>query len=229
MKTIREPRAREQGKRAAAEAGFNLLEMMISMTVLGVIVGGAFGMLFRSQVTFELQQANADLRQQARVSLDVLTTELRLAGYEIDNLTEPVTRGGANVLQFVGDLDDGDAGTPCGAAFETATDGGAERVTYELATGRLLRTVECWDGSSWTPEYQDQAVAQNLLGDQSLFRFWDEDGAEIAPAGAELTASQRDEVRVVTIDMEMLDPTDYADGPSPAFELSARVRLPNVD
>lgn len=211
------------------ELGFNLLEMMISMTVLGVLIGGAFGVLFRSQVTFELQQANQDVRQQARVSMDILTTEVRLAGYDLGSAPEAISRAGSNILQFVGDIDDGDAGTPCGAGFETAVDGGAERITYEFSTGQLLRSVDCWDGAAWSVEYQDQVMAQNLVGGQALFRFFDEDGTEIVAAGTELTSAQRADVRVVTVDMSLLDATQLVDGNQAAFDISGRIRLPNVD
>lgn len=224
-----ESRFPDAGGRGHAEQGFNLIEMMISTAVLGVLVGGAFGLLFRSQVTFELQQADQDVRQQARVSLDILTIELRMAGYDIGNLPDAITQAGTNVLQFVGDIDDGSAGPPCGAGFETAVDGGAERITYELTAGRLQRSVECWDGAAWSVEYQDQVVAENLLGDQALFRFFDEDGIELVPAGAELSSAQRDEVRSVTIAMRLLDSRDLVDGQQAAFNISGRVGLPNAD
>lgn len=210
--------------------GFSLVEMTVSMAVLGLLMGGAFTMLFRSQVTFELQQSSIDLRQQARVGLDTLSTELRLAGYRIDNLPEPLTLAGVNILQFVGDIDGGDPGAPCGPAFEDAPNGGAERVTYQLQAGTLLRSVECWDGASWTPEYQDQAVARDLVGAQALFSFFDADDNAIVPgAGGELTAAQRAAVRLVTIAMSLREADDLADGPRPEFAISGRVSLPNVD
>jgi prepilin-type N-terminal cleavage/methylation domain-containing protein len=34
------------------DRGFGLLEMIIAMAVMGLLVGGAVSMLFRSQVTF---------------------------------------------------------------------------------------------------------------------------------------------------------------------------------
>lgn len=210
------------------ERGFGLLEMTIAAAVLGLMMAGAFTMLFRSQVTFELQLANMEIRQQARVALDRMSTELRLAGYRIDNLPDALTRGGANVIQFVGDIDDSDAGPPCGAAFETAANGGAERIQYQLQTGELLRTLDCWDGSAWSNEFSNQVVTDNLVGAQTIFRYFDEDGAELIPAGAELTAAQLADVRLVTIDLAMLDSENPVEGNNPEFDLGARVRLPNV-
>lgn len=211
--------------------GFGLLEMTIAMTVMGLLVGGAVSMLFRSQVTFELQQASADMRQQARVALDTITTELRLAGYRIDNVAEVIDLASVNAIRFAGDIDDGAPGLPCGAAFETAVDGGAERVTYELNGGQLLRTVECWDGSSWTTESNQQPMAANLVGPQALFRYFDGDGNELVPAGTALTAAQRDEVRLVALSLNLVDPNDPIEigAPSNDFTITGRVRLPNVN
>lgn len=211
------------------EQGFGLVEMTVASAVMGLLMAGVFTLIFRSQVTFELQIANMGIRQQARVSLDRLVTELRLAGYRIDNLDEPISRGGSNVLQLVGDIDDSDPGAPCGAAFEDAVDGGAERVTYEVSVGRLMRSVECWDGAAWTPELSNQVVAMHLVGAQSLFRYFDAAGNEIVPAGAELTLAQRAAIRLVTVNLELLDTAEMEDGEHPEFDLSARVRLPNVD
>ena len=213
------------------QQGFGLLEMTIAMTVMGLLVGGAVSMLFRSQVTFELQQASADMRQQARVALDTITTELRLAGYQIDNLTDVIDLASVNSIRFVGDIDDGAPGLPCGAAFENAADGGAERITYELQGGRLLRSIECWDGSAWTTESSQQPMAQNLVGPQALFSYFDGDGNELLPAGTDLTAAQRAEVRLVALSLNLVDPSDPIEvgAAQNHFEIAGRVRLPNVN
>lgn len=211
-----------------SERGFGLLEMVISTAVLGLLMAGAFTLLFRSQVTFELQLASADIRQQARVSIERVGTELRLAGYRIDNLPEPITRAGANVLQFVGDIDDSSAAAPCGAAFEDAADGGAERLTYEVSVGRLMRKVDCWDGASWTTELGNQVAASNLVGEQVVFRYFDGNGAELDPGAGELSAADRARIRLVTVEMRLMDPDDPIEGEHPEFDLSARVRLPNL-
>lgn len=212
------------------QRGFSLLEMTIAMALLGILMGGAMGMLFRTQVTYEIQQSEADIRQQARVALDLISTELRLAGYRIDNLTEVIDAAGDNRLRFVGDIDDSNAGPPCGAAYEDATDGGAERVTYELASGELRRSVECWDGSSWTAEIDAQLLADNLTGDQSLFTYFDENGSVIGGSG-ELTAAQRVAVRVVAVDLDLLDPEEPIEvgADHTSFRISGRIRLPNVN
>lgn len=213
------------------ERGVGLLEMTIAMALLGMLMGGALSMLFRTQVTYELQQVQANVRQQARIAFDTISTELRLAGYRIDNLTEALEDARPNRLQFVGDIDNSAAGPPCDAGFENAANGGAERVTYELTSGELRRSVECWNGSSWTAEVDAQVLADNLNGDQSLFSFFDASGNAIAVSGGALTAAQRATVRVVAMNFDLLDPDDPIEiGADHArFAITGRVLLPNVN
>lgn len=212
-------------------AGYSLIELLISMAILTVLLAGLYSVLFQSQATFEAQQDDVAIRQQARVGVDQLTNELRLAGYDMGNLNEAVAAGTTTSVTFVADIDDGSADPPCGAAFEDAADGGAERVAYRAVDGELLRTVDCWDGTSWTNEYTDQVVARNLLDDNSLFRYYDSNGDEIVPGGGGLTAAQRAAVRVVQIDLDLMDTgqIEVLGGEDhPAFRLGTRVKLRNV-
>jgi Tfp pilus assembly protein PilW len=171
------------------------------------------------------------MRQQARVALGLMTTELRLAGYRIDNIVEAIDLAETNSIRFVGDIDDGDIAVPCDATYENATDGGAERVTYELSSGQLLRTVQCWDGSSWTTEFNQQVVAENLAGAQALFTYFDEAGNQLVPAATALSAAQRAQVRLVALDLSLVDPDEPIETGSAhvRFDISGRVRLPNVN
>jgi len=214
------------------ERGFSLLEMTIAMAVMGVLMGGAMSLLFRTQVTFEVQQQQAGVRQQARMAFDLVGNELRLAGYQMGNLTEAITAASTNSISFVGDIDDGDAGVPCDASIENATDGGAERVTYQIVSGELLRSVDCWNGSVWSSEITDQVVATNLTGSQALFTYYDKNGNQIVPgSGTSLSSSERAEIRTLAIALNVLDPSEpiETNAEHASFEISGRVRLPNVD
>ncbi len=91
-----------------------------------------------------------------------------------------------------------------------------------------MRRIECWDGSAWTIEMDNQVAATNLVGEQVVFRFFDEDGAEIDPGAGELSAADRARIRLVMIEMRLMDPDDPVEGENPEFDLSARVRLPNL-
>lgn len=218
--------------RPSDDAGFSLIEILVAGALLTFIMGGLLTVFSSGQDSFEAQQAIMEMRQGGRVAMDQLVRETRLAGYGLENVPEALFVADVDTIQFAADVDDGDPAPPCGAAFETATDGGVERVTYELANGQLLRSVECWDGSSWTAEITDQLLAESLVDGQTLFRYFDGDGTELVPGAGGLSAAQRDEVRMVSLSVDMLDDTRTQRGvgdPHTNFQIDGRVELHNVD
>jgi len=147
----------------AGEAGYTLVEALVSVFLMTMILGGMYSMLFQSQATFDAQQDAMGLRQQARVAMDEMATQIRMAGASIDNLPSPLVLGAAETVIFVADIDAGSAAPPCGAATENALNGGAERITFRVVNGALLRSIDCWDGANWTAEYTDQVLARDLI------------------------------------------------------------------
>jgi len=212
------------------KSGFSLLEVLISMVVLLLMMGGMYTVLFQTQGTFEAQQAVADLRQQARVIVQQIATELRMTGYDLGSVPEALASASALAVTFVADIDDGSPSLPCGAGFEGAVDGGAERITYSLQGTDLVRSVDCWDGAAWTNEYTNQAIANNVLGAQPIFRYFDENGVELFPgAGGTLTAADRDEVRTIEIRLALLDPDQQVFGdPQANYQATTTIRLRNA-
>ena len=211
------------------EPGYSLIELLIAMTLMLLIIGGLYTVLFQTQGTFEAQQDVADLRQQARVAMSQLTTELRMTGFDIATVPQSLPSADAFDITFVADIDDGNALPPCGAGFETAVDGGAERVRYRVNGVNLLRTVDCWDGAGWNNDSTDQIVASDVLTAQPLFRYFDEAGAELVPGAGGLSPAERDDVRTVVITLNLQDPDLQVVGtPQVSFQLSKRVRLRNA-
>ena len=184
--------------------GFSFLEAMISTTMLVVLMGSLFTVFNQSQVTFEAQEDAIEMRQRGRVAVDLLSREARLAGYMIDNLPQAVTTASPTTLQFAADIDDGDAAFPCDAASENAVDGGAERITYNVNAGQLLRSVDCWNGTAWTNAITDAVMVEHLVANQVVFRYFDSVGNEIA-AGATLSSAQRDLIRSIHVSIDMED------------------------
>jgi hypothetical protein len=141
-----------------------------------------------------------------------LTIELRMAGYDLGNLTEPFVRADTERIVFVADIDAGSVEIPCGAAFENAVGGGAERIDYQVVAGWLVRTVDCWDGATWTNEYTNQRLASNVLIEEPLFRYLDGAGNELVVAPGGLTAAQRALVRSIVITLLLENPDSQALG-----------------
>ena len=210
--------------------GYSVIELLIATVVLALLLGGLYTVLFQSQAVFEAHQDSMALRQEARVAISQLATELRLAGYGLGNLPEAIPEASTSRLVFVADIDDGSPNAPCGAASETALNGGAERITHQLDANRnLLRTVDCWDGNAWTNEYTNQILAANVYDDEAVFRYLDATGTELVPGGGGLTAAQRAQVRSIVITLLLKDPDTQAVGPSQVqYRISTRLAIRNL-
>ena len=125
------------------------------------------------------------------------------------------------------------SGGPCGSAFEDATDGGAERVTYALVaeTATVLRTVDCYDGSGWTTDVESSTIAQTLDTNSPVFRFYDADGNQLpSSSGGTLSESDRASVASVEIVFDLVDTSEeqMVGETNTNLFLSTRVRLHNV-
>jgi prepilin-type N-terminal cleavage/methylation domain-containing protein len=214
----------------SSEGGFSLVELIVAMAVSLMLIGGLYQALFQSQAAFKSVMDQTALRQQARVAINQLADELRMAGFDLGTAPERLTFADANRITFVADIDDGAATAPCAIGDENAAGGGAERIDYEVVGTELLRTVDCWDGGAWGNEYTDQVVATDVQNARALFRYFDEDGVELLPAGATLSAANRDLVRVVVIQLDLTDADVQVLGdPNVDFELRTSARLRNAD
>jgi hypothetical protein len=207
-----------------------MLELMISTTLVTIALGATYTMLTLTQETVDAAATAARQRQSLRTALDFVADDLHGAGYDLGTVPEAVILAESDRLIFAGDIDDASTAPPCGTAFEAALDGGAERITYRLDQGVLLRSVDCWDGASWSAEFVDQPVARNLVGAEPIFRYYDASGAELPAAGG-LTAAQRDAVRAVGISLGAQEPGRvFSSGDEHvAARLETRIKLRNRD
>ncbi|HEX9699773.1 MAG TPA: prepilin-type N-terminal cleavage/methylation domain-containing protein [Acidobacteriota bacterium] len=222
-------RLRRMAGAGSAAAGYTLLELLVSLLIVSFLLGGLYTVVFQTQTSFEAQQMAMTLRQEARIVLNSMTVELRMAGFDIGNLTEIISDADVDRLAFVTDIDGGSPEPPCDAVIEAAANGGAERITYALLNGELLRSVDCWNGAAWSPDSNDLPLARNVLSAAALFRYFDENDAELFPGAGGLTAAQRAAVRSIGIDLELEDPTILPGKPQASFAVRTRVTLRNLD
>ncbi len=210
-------------------AGYTLLELLVSLLIVSLLLGGLYTVLFSTQTSFEAQQAAMGLRQEARIVLSQMAIELRMVGFDIGNLTELITDADTDRLAFVSDIDGGSPDPPCNAALEATPNGGAERITYRVVGGDLLRSVDCWNGVAWSADSIDLPMASNLLSVKPLFRYFDADDVEIVPGGGGLTAAGRSQVRSIGIEIELEDPTVIPGKPNASFSVRTRATLRNIE
>ena len=214
----------------ADDSGTGLLELLIAATVLTLVVGGVLSMLTSGQNVFESQQADMGMRQEARVALDKMVRETRVAGYDIGTVTEIFSLANTSALQFAADVDDGDVDPPCAAAFENALNEGAERLGYSVVGTQILRSVDCWDGSSWTVEITSQVLVDSVTSGETIFRYFDETGAELIPGVGGLLATDRDRIRSISIQLDLIDDavTQLVGDSHTNYELTAQVKVHNA-
>ena len=210
-------------------AGYTLLELLVSLLIVTMLLGGLYTVIFQTQTSFEAQQIAMTLRQEARIVMNELTIELRMVGFDIGNLTELITDADTDRLAFVSDIDGGSAAPPCDAAIEGAPDGGAERITYRVFGGELLRSVDCWNGAAWSADSTDLPIARNVLSVRPLFRYFDTDDVEIIPGAGGLTTVERSRVRSIGIEIELEDPTVVPGKPNASFLVRTRATLRNIE
>ena len=67
-----------------AKRGFTLIEMLVVLLIFSFIVGGILTVFINNQHTKQLAEAITEAQQSARLSSQILTTDLRNIGYKID-------------------------------------------------------------------------------------------------------------------------------------------------
>lgn len=226
--------ANAQRRGVVAAQGFTLLEVMISTLLTTILIGGLVTVLGGSQRAFEGVMDKTSMRQQARLTIGRMGSELRLAGFGIDNAGEALTIASASRIQFVADIDDGSALEPCDASFEDAVNGGAERVTYELRAGLMWRVIDCWGGLSWAIMAGGESMVGGEKTTGAAFRFFDAVGAELmVPAGGALSLAQRATVTAVEFSLDLPKTPNGEGMPDPsspdagANQVNGVVRLRN--
>jgi len=123
------------GRRSAA--GFSLVELMIALSVMGLVAAAVFSTFFRSQKVGQTMATTVNLRQGARGACQLLERELRMAGSGWRRLA---------VYRYDGGVQDSVFGVNFGCGEPAACDsinliGGWTAVTtLRTATGASLGT-----------------------------------------------------------------------------------------
>ena len=67
--------------RGRGEGGFTLMELMISVAILGLVMAGLLGLLTASRNAYSRGSSTVEAQQSARLALDRMGKEIREAGY----------------------------------------------------------------------------------------------------------------------------------------------------
>lgn len=84
------PTTGEEQMTAGNERGFTIVELLAAVVVTVVIVGAAMATLVSSNRTSHVNSQVADTQQNVRIAMDIITRDIRLAGFNY-NATDPAT------------------------------------------------------------------------------------------------------------------------------------------
>ncbi|MDA3833406.1 MAG: prepilin-type N-terminal cleavage/methylation domain-containing protein [Spirochaetales bacterium] len=113
------------------ESGFTLVELLIAMTI-GLIILTALSSTFLMQrKIYDVQEQIVEMVQTARAAMDMMTREIRMAGYDPTGLANAgIVSATSNSINFTLDItDDAGTGPPDGDTGDSN-----ENITYSLYT-----------------------------------------------------------------------------------------------
>jgi len=107
--------------------GFTLIELMAGILISAIILAGLYSVFFSQQKAFSAQEQVAEMNQNLRAALDLMTREIRLAGYKTwTSSFDGIATATSDSIRILADLNqDGD----------TADDN--EDVSYTYNAGAL--------------------------------------------------------------------------------------------
>ena len=110
------------------QRGFTLIELLIALAVGALLMGGIYGILAQQRNAYARHQQILEMRQNVRMGLDVMTNDIRMAGFDpTGNAGAGIVTAEADLMRFT--LDRNGSGTIGDAAFED--------VAYRARAGSL--------------------------------------------------------------------------------------------
>ncbi len=197
--------------------GASLLEALVVSAIFGIVLTAIYSTAVTSQTIAVRGHTKIDLQQNARVGMELLATELRMAGYDPSNAlptlatapqdctpTPPQGAGPfavqaacAHAISFIADV---------------TGDGTTEKVIYRQVGTQVLREISSWDGTAFPA-----AASSALVDSVTAFTFTYYDGSN--GVTADPASVRRITIRLTTQGM--------SGGVPVSFPLTLDVRLRN--
>ena len=196
------------------QTGFTILELMIASAILAFVLLGVCSLFVSNNTTYTLGQDKIEVQQNARVAMQTLARELRMAGYDppgdiaLQATPTAVQLATVDTVSFLADMDD---------------DGVLDQVTYRLQGTQVLREFSSWNGTIFP------AAVPSVLADgvsALTLTYFDDNTPTNNQIAAPVAAGNLPDIRRVTIDVLTTDTT--AAGTQQNFPLTADVQLRNL-
>lgn len=246
------------GRYSHGQSGFTVVEMMIALSIFFLVLGGIFQIFGPSNVMYAAGHRKLDAQQTARVAMDMMVRQIRMAGYFPENFdanTDPnFPHAVATVVQnspiqvatntalaiygaATGCLDaNGDA-----ACDPDQTPGAQPRSQVFLfcldGTTLLTKAGALGVATSYTCDVQNanqEAVADNITG--LTFTYYDGDNNSLAGpldgeglGGAPIFANTAQRAAVRTVAITVTAQENVPGQAPQVYSLSSTVRLRNLN
>ena len=192
------------------ESGFSLVELLVAMTIGTVVLGAMYNVFTVQNKTFSIQEQIVEMQQNARAAMDMMSREIRMAGYdpvEINFDSNPSNNFSgvtvnASQLQIQADLDGN-------GAIDTSS---KENIVYAFNTANKKITRNIGAGA--------QSFAENV--DSFTFTYLDGSGNVTAAS-----ASVRQIRMTIACRTAKPDPAYTANGGYRTYALTSVVALRN--
>jgi len=87
--------------------GFTLIEVLITMLISGIIMASIYSVFQSQQKSYVIQDQVAEMQQNIRAAINVMVSEIRMAGYDPDDIgAAGITVANANSITFTLVADD---------------------------------------------------------------------------------------------------------------------------
>ena len=114
------------------QLGFSLIELMVAMVISSILMAAVYSFFITSSKISLVQESAVAAVQSVRTGLELMVQDIQMAGYD------PLGTSGASIavsstgkIQVTSDRNENG----------TINDSGFERITYELSSGQLKRTL----------------------------------------------------------------------------------------
>jgi type IV pilus assembly protein PilW len=150
-----------------SDRGFTMIELLIAMAVGLVLLGAMYGVFTMHNKTFGTQERIAEMQQNARAAMDIMTREIRMAGYDpLDSAGAGLVSAASGSINFTLDI----TSTSGPDSPDGDTEDPNENITYSLYTTDGIQKL----GRKSQATAIIQPVAEHV---QSLaFQYWNAAG-----------------------------------------------------
>ena len=161
--------------------GFTLVELLITLVISGIIMGAVYSAYITQQRSYTAQDQVAEMQQNIRAAMDMMTHEIRMAGFDpLKTANAGIVTAGVGRFQFTQDLNEN------GSLLPSGVNNPNENITYGFSTANDA-TQDGVADAGFAPLGRDtgggfQPIAENIQAVE--FRYFDAKGNQTAALAA---------------------------------------------